>query len=153
MALTAIEEAPVVSMRDRLIHVQIARKDLFKRIKQLPLIVDIQPRFVVSDFPWVIERLGQDRLPYSFAWKTLLLNGIPCAGGSDAPIEPVEPLLGIHAAIARKEPGKDGPVYGESEKLTPFEAVSLFTTGSAFAIGKEHERGQINPGLMQILLF
>ncbi|GAF15222.1 exoenzyme regulatory protein AepA in lipid-linked oligosaccharide synthesis cluster [Bacillus sp. JCM 19045] len=146
MALTAIEEAPVVSMRDRLIHVQIARKDLFKRIKQLPLIVDIQPRFVVSDFPWVIERLGQDRLPYSFAWKTLLLNGIPCAGGSDAPIEPVEPLLGIHAAIARKEPGKDGPVYGESEKLTPFEAVSLFTTGSAFAIGKEHERGQIKPG-------
>lgn len=146
MAITAIEQAHPVAKRDRLIHVQIARADLLERIKRLPLIVDIQPRFVVSDFPWVIERIGPNRLPYSFAWKTLLLNQVPCAGGSDAPIEPIEPLLGIHAAVARKGIHEDGPVYGTKEKLTPYEAVALFTTGSAYAIGREHDRGQILPG-------
>lgn len=112
MALDAIEANPTKAMRDRLIHVQVARPDLIERMKGLKLIVDIQPRFVVSDFPWVEERLGPERLPYSFAWKTLATNGINCAGGSDAPIEPVEPLLGIYAAVARRDVNGAHEGYG-----------------------------------------
>ncbi|WP_078391951.1 amidohydrolase [Shouchella patagoniensis] len=146
MALNAIEASPTKAMRDRLIHVQVARPDLIERMKRLKLIVDIQPRFVVSDFPWVENRLGTERLAYSFAWKTLFTNGINCAGGSDAPIEPVEPLLGIYAAVARRDVTEAHEGYGPSEKLSPFEAVALFTKGSAYAIGKEKSRGQLKPG-------
>ncbi|WP_100405120.1 amidohydrolase [Bacillus solitudinis] len=145
MALDVIEENPVKKGRDRLIHVQVVREDLLERMLNLPLVLDIQPRFVASDFPWVQERLGEQRLPYSFAWKTLLNKGLHCAGGSDAPIEPVNPLLGIHAAVTRKKPGEHMS-YFLKQSLTMFEAIQLFTSGSAWAIGKENRRGKLKEG-------
>ncbi len=144
--LDAIEELPPLqNHRDRLIHAQILRKELIDRAKQLPLILDIQPRFVVSDFPWVIERIGEMNMEYCYAWKTLIQEGLHCAGGSDAPIEPIDPILGIHAAVTRKKPGGD-EVYMPEQKLSVFEAVQLFTTGSAYAVGKEECMGKIAPG-------
>jgi len=144
--LNAIEELPPLpNQRDRLIHAQILRKELINRAKKLPLILDIQPRFVVSDFPWVIERIGEMNIEYCYAWKTLLQEGLHCAGGSDAPIEPIDPLLGIHAAVTRRKPGGE-EVYMPEQKLSVYEAVQLFTTGSAYAIGKEEYMGKIAPG-------
>ncbi|MCC3356419.1 amidohydrolase [Bacillus sp. REN16] len=144
--LDAIEEfPPLQNQRDRLIHAQILRKELIDRAKQLPVILDIQPRFVVSDFPWVVERIGEMNMEYCYAWKTLLRAGLHCAGGSDAPIEPIDPLLGIHAAVARKKPEED-MVFMPEERLSVYEAVQLFTTGSAYAVGKEGCMGQIAPG-------
>ncbi len=143
-AIEAIEQFPApYGLRDRLIHTQVVRPDLIDRLNQLSVILDIQPRFVASDFPWVMERLGEERMAMSFAWKTLLHSGIPIAGGSDAPIEPVDPLLGIHAAVTRKRPNDTHEGYYPEQKLSMFEAVSLFTTGSAYAIGREDERGKI----------
>ncbi|BCB05256.1 putative amidohydrolase YtcJ [Bacillus sp. KH172YL63] len=146
--LNAIEQAPSPhGRRDRLIHAQILRKELIERIKGLPLILDIQPRFVPSDFPWVLERLGHENMKYNYAWKTLLEEGIHCAGGSDAPIEPVNPLLGIHAAVTRTNPlDPERTVYRPEEKLSMYEAISLFTKGSAYACHHEHDRGQIHEG-------
>nr|WP_090890876.1 amidohydrolase [Evansella caseinilytica] len=137
---------PSNGKRDRLIHMQVARKDLLERLQKLPVVLDIQPRFVASDFPWVEERLGTERLTYSFAWKKLLAAGLRCAGGSDAPIEPVSPLLGIHAAVTRRKPEENHQGYQPEEKLTLFEALRLFTYGSAEAICKENERGLIAEG-------
>ncbi|MFP3360791.1 amidohydrolase family protein, partial [Planococcus sp. SIMBA_143] len=57
--------------------------------------------------------------------------------------EPVNPLLGIHAAVTRKRPDESHGGYYPEQKLSVFESVSLFTKGSAFAIGREHERGMI----------
>lgn len=145
--IDALEAWPVpAGVRDRIIHVQIARKDLVERLKALPVALDLQPRFVLSDFPWVEERLGTERIRYSFAWKTLLDQGIICAGSSDAPIESVDPRTGIYAAIARKNPGETHDGYMPEEKLTSFEAVELYTGGSARAISREHELGRITPG-------
>ncbi|MFC0473243.1 amidohydrolase [Halalkalibacter kiskunsagensis] len=148
MALTVLEQCPLEEGRDRLIHVQVVNESLIERMKKLPLILDLQPRFVASDFPWVMERLGEDRIKKSFAWKTLIDSGLHCAGGSDAPIEPVDPLLGIHAAVTRKRVGESHEGYGAEQKLTPFEAVQLFTSGSAYAIERERERGYIAEGFV-----
>ncbi|WP_347549280.1 amidohydrolase [Pseudalkalibacillus hwajinpoensis] len=143
-AIKAIEQYPApYGLRDRLIHTQVIREDLLKRLNQLSVVLDIQPRFVASDFPWVMERLGEERMAWSFAWKTLLESGVPIAGGSDAPIEPVDPLLGIHAAVTRKRPNETHEGYYPEQKLSVFEAVTLFTGGSAYAIGREAERGKI----------
>lgn len=144
--LNAIEEyPPLQNQRDRLIHAQILRKDLINRAKHLPVILDIQPRFVVSDFPWVVERIGVTNMEFCYAWRTLLHEGFHCAGGSDAPIEPVEPLLGMHAAVTRKKWG-DEEVYMPEQRISVYEAVQLYTTGSAYAIGKEDCMGKIVPG-------
>ncbi|WP_335342395.1 amidohydrolase [Polycladomyces zharkentensis] len=133
--------------RDRLIHVQVLRPDLLARMSGLLIVADIQPRFVASDFPWVRERLGAERLSYAYAWKSLLHSGVVCAGGSDAPIEPLNPLLGIHAAVTRRHPEETAhPGYGPEQRLTVTEALRLWTVGSAFAEGKERERGSVKPG-------
>lgn len=149
-ALNAIEANPVSNGRDRIIHAQILNKDLIERAKrQSKLILDLQPRFLASDFPWVIDRVGEDKMEYCYAWKTLLDSGIPCAGGSDAPIEPLNPLYGIHAAVTRTnidDPNRT--IYGPNEKLSVFEAVSLFTKGSAYAICHEEDRGILKEGYL-----
>ena len=86
-------------------------------------------------------------MEYNYAWKTFIDEGFHCAGGSDAPIEPVNPLLGIHAAVTRRKPfGEDQTIYDEKECLSLFDALSLYTTGSAYAIGQEGARGKIAPG-------
>lgn len=145
MALTAIERHPLGGEgKDRLIHAQILRKELIERIKKLPLILDIQPTFVASDFPWVIDRIGEKNMDYCYAWKTLLTEGIPCAGGSDAPIEDISPLLGIHVAVNRTD--LQGVTYVPEQALSVFEAVSLYTKGSAVAACHEEERGVIKEG-------
>jgi predicted amidohydrolase YtcJ len=146
-ALYAVEESPPPEgLRDRFVHGQVVRPDLIERLKRVPVIIDIQPHFVASDFPWVIERLGEERMQYSFAWKTLLEEGIPCASGSDAPIETADPLLTIYAAVMRKKKGEDHEGFYPQQKLTVYEAVSLYTKGSAYAIGKEDEMGMIESG-------
>jgi hypothetical protein len=146
-AIEAVEVyPPPKGLRDRLVHVQVARPDLIERMQKLPVVLDIQPQFVASDFPWVIERLGEERMPYSFAWKTLLDAGLHCAGGSDAPIEIPDPLLGIHAAVTRRKIGETHNGYYPEQKLSVYEAVSLYTKGSAYVIGKENTRGQIAEG-------
>ena len=146
-ALDAIEKHPVPEgKRDRLIHVNVLRDDLVERMKKLPVVLDIQPAFVPSDFPWVMERLGENRLDWAYAWKRLLNEGFICGAGSDAPIEEVDPLLGIYAAVTRRKPGETHEGYLAKEKLSRFEAVGLFTTGSAATIGKAYSRGKLVVG-------
>ena len=145
--LDAIERHPApVGKRDRFIHVNVLRDDLVERMKKLPVVLDIQPVFVSSDFPWVMERLGEERLDWAYAWKRLIDEGFICGAGSDAPIEEVDPLLGIYAAVTRRKPGQTHVGYLPEEKLSMFEAVSLFTSGSAATIGKANSRGKLGVG-------
>lgn len=148
MVLVALEKHPLTGMgRDRLIHATMLRSDLLERVKSLPVILDIQPSFVSSDFPWVIDRLGEENMDYCYAWKTLLHEGLVCAGGSDAPIETANPLCGIQAAVTRTNAFDEQQTgYNMAEALTVYEAVSLYTKGSAYAICHEHNRGMINRG-------
>jgi len=145
--INAIERYPVTTgKRDRLIHCCVLNEDLINRMKKLPVIVDIQPAFVPSDFPWVIDRLGEERVEYAYAWKKLLNRGILCAAGTDAPIEDINPLTTIYAAVERKKVNQSHNGYLPNEKLTRFEAIRAYTYGSAQAIGKEDIRGLILQG-------
>lgn len=149
VAIDAIETYPNFSgLRDRLIHGQLVPPDLRKRMKATGAILDIQPSFVSSDFPWVVERLGEERMRDAYAWKTLIEEGIPCAGGSDAPIEYANPILGIYAAVARKRPSDSHQGYYPGQKLTIEQAIALYTKGSAYAINKENQTGQLRPNFL-----
>lgn len=145
-AVTAIESVrPLQDYPDRLIHGQLVPPDLQDRISRLHAVLDIQPSFVASDFPWVVERLGIHRLSYAYAWKTLLDKGLRLAGGSDAPIEDPDPVKAIYTAITRENNAKVPERRGKNECLTPYEAVSLYTLGSAYAAGASSIRGKIAP--------
>lgn len=146
--INVIKKCPPKAGRDRLIHVGLVNETQIEEMKKLAVILDIQPGFVASDFPWLIERLGTERISNAFPFRTLMDEGLICAGGSDAPIEPVDPLLGIYAAASRRKPGEDHEGYVPEQKLTVFEAVGLYTKGSAAAIGQEHNRGFIKEGFI-----
>ncbi|WP_322922571.1 amidohydrolase [Paenibacillus campi] len=151
MTLTAMESYPlsgISHLPDRFIHAQVLDRELVERMTRLPLIADIQPRFVASDFPWVLDRVGAERTDYLYAWNKLMQAGIVCAGGSDAPIEPLDPLLGIHAAVTRRHPQQSEPAAGylPHERLSIAEAVRLFTEGSAAAVSEQTTRGTIAIG-------
>jgi hypothetical protein len=144
--LDILDQFPVAAYRDRLIHTQVLREDLYKRLANPNRIADIQPRFLASDFPWVQERLGDERIKHSYAWKSMMDAGIICAGGSDSPVEPVDPLLGIHAAVTRKTPGQAHEGYNPDEKLTMEEAFRLFTELAAYPTNEETMKGTIARG-------
>lgn len=144
--LNVLDQFPAVSHRDRLIHVQVLKSELISRLAQPFRIADIQPRFLASDFPWAAERLGEKRMKLSYAWKTLMDAGVICAGGSDSPVEPADPLLGIHAAVARKAPGEQHNGWNPAEKLTMEEAFRLFTEMTAYTTNEETIKGTISRG-------
>ena len=100
----------------------------------------------MSDYPWILERLGVERENYLYAWKSMLSAGVICAGGSDAPIEPFEPLIGLHAAVTRRLPSESHAGWNEKEKLSMQEAVRLFTIGGAYATNEEHMKGTLTHG-------
>ncbi|SDQ53255.1 amidohydrolase [Carnobacterium viridans] len=138
---------PLPGQLDRMIHTPWLNTELLKKAKNLPLVFDLQPQFMSSDLPWALDVLGKNHPPLAFAWKTIKDTGFPIAGGSDAPVEIPNPFFGIHAAVTRmKKDGKDKKRYFPEEELSVFEALSLYTTGSAIAGYKEDTRGKIKPG-------
>ena len=145
--LNAIEKYPVpAGKRDRLIHACVVNEQQIERMKKLPIIIDVQPAFVPSDFPWVEERLGPDRVKLSYPWKTFIDEGIMCAAGTDAPVEAISPVESIYAAVERKKPFAKHEGYVAEQKISRYEAIRMYTVGSAQAICKEHERGIIKEG-------
>ncbi|QUG43729.1 amidohydrolase [Psychrobacillus sp. INOP01] len=132
--------------RDRLIHVSILNEQLIQRLSSPHRMVDLQPKFVSSDYPWIEDRLGKQRARFAYPFKSLLDKGVISAGSSDAPIEPLNPLLGIHAAITRKKAGESHYGYNEQEKLSMYEAIRLFTVGGAYATNEENLKGSLERG-------
>jgi predicted amidohydrolase YtcJ len=88
-------------------------------------------------------------MKYSYAWKTIMKNGVKCVGGSDAPIEDANPILGIHAVVNRQR--TDGlPERGwyPEEKYSIWDALRLFTFNSAYAEFQEGKKGLLKAGYL-----
>lgn len=151
LALAAIEEAqmlrPRPEARHRLVHCQIMSPRLWAQMRLLGVAGDVQPRFVASDWPMVADRVGAERARTSYAWRTMLAHGLHLAGGSDCPVEPLDPLLGLHAAVTRTNTaGEPAGGWQPQERLDPLAALGLFTTGAAYVAYREKECGCIAPG-------
>lgn len=131
----------------RIIHVQIVNPELIKRMKALPVVLDIQPIFLATDWTWIEERLGKERLEGAYGWNTLQKEGFILTGGSDCPVESFDPIPGIYAAATRK--GMDGSPEGgflPEERLSRFDAAALYTRNPHFATGQQDVLGLIKEG-------
>jgi hypothetical protein len=139
-----IPNAKEEDARPRIIHAQITNWHILEQMKELGVVCDIQPIFVPTDMKIVEDRLGKARTMQSYVWKTMRTMGIATAGGSDSPVEPCNPILGLAAAVTRTDlDGNPDGGFLPDEKLTAYEAVGLFTNGSAFAERKEHIKGSL----------
>ncbi len=137
------------SHRHRIVHCQFIGEDLLARIKDVGLCADIQPPFTASDYPIVDARVGVERSDWSYVWRTMAEAGIPLGGGSDSPVETMNPIWGIDCAVNRTDL-THLPVKGwhASQCLTVPQAISLYTRGSAYTEFSEHRKGQIAEGML-----
>ena len=151
IAVEGIEEAmtenPRPDPRHRLVHLQVASEETYQKIAKLGIVADIQPRFVSSDYSMIEARFGSERSKLAYMWKSLEDRNIRTAGGSDCPIEPFDPLLGMNAAITRCEvDGKPEGGWHPEECLDLTRALALFTTSVPYTCHGENERGSIKIG-------
>jgi len=134
---------------DRVIHCQITREDQFAALAEADVIACVQPRFVATDMAWAEMRVGSELVRTSYAWNSLLRAGVDLAGGSDAPVEPVDPLLGIHAAVNRvDDAGEPTGGWNPAERIDLLEAFDLFGPGAAASEGAARIKGCLEVGYL-----
>lgn len=135
--------------RPRIEHAQVIAPADLQRFAALGVIPSMQPTHATSDMPWAEQRLGKDRLKGAYAWQSLMTRGSTLASGSDAPVEDISPILGIYAAVARKDQfGAPEGGWMPSERMTPRQALESFTKGAAYAAFREREAGMIKVGFV-----
>jgi predicted amidohydrolase YtcJ len=105
----------------------------------------MQPIHCTSDGPWVPVRLGDDRARGgAYVWRALLDSGAVIASGTDAPVEPVDPLVSYYAAVTRRLP--DGTAFYPAQAMTRMEALRARTLDAAYAAFEEDIKGSLRPG-------
>jgi predicted amidohydrolase YtcJ len=142
----AVKQNGTRDRRFRIEHAQhMAAKD-FERFAQLGVIASVQPYHTIDDGRWAEGRIGHDRASRTYAFRTFLDHRVRLAFGTDWPVAPLNPLLGIYAAVTRATlDGKKPNGWFPEQKLTVAEAVEAYTMGSAYAEFQEKEKGSITP--------
>ncbi|MCK4631862.1 MAG: amidohydrolase [candidate division Zixibacteria bacterium] len=144
--LDAFETAPRLDFgaRHRIEHMQLIRRKDISRVKRLNVIGSMQPSHCPSDIT-LMRRFWGARDANAFVFRTLIDRGIDLAFGSDCPIEPLNPMAGIAAAVRRARP-KSRDIFYPEQRISAAEALYRFTVGPAIAAGQQHCRGYLLPG-------
>jgi predicted amidohydrolase YtcJ len=141
-ALDAFAAVPG-AIRPRIEHAQCLHADDIPRFAELGVTASIQPSMAVTDQP-VAERLWADRLDGAYAYRSLHAAGARLALGSDAPVEELDPLLGLRDAVLRE--------WRSHEALELQAALEALTVTPAWLEGAEEERGRLLPGMLADLV-
>ena len=151
VALDALESSmqkfPDNPGRHRVEHAQTLTAEDIPRFAELGVIAAMQPTHATSDMYWVEDRLGPERVLYAYAWRKLIDSKARLALGSDFPVEEVNPMLGIYAAVTRQDV-KGWPPGGwyPQEILSREEAVRGFTMDAAYSGFMEDSVGSLEDG-------
>lgn len=133
--------------RFRIEHAQHLRLEDIPRVASLRVIASMQPFHIIDDGRWAWKRLDEERLQGTYAFRGLLDSGAVLAFGSDSPVAPINPLLGVYAAVTRRTLDDKNPNgWLPAQKISVEEAVRGFTMGSAYAEFQENVKGSIEVG-------
>ena len=144
----ALKSSPARDPRLRIEHAQVLALEDIPRFAKLGVIASMQPTHATTDKRWTEDRVGPKRMLGAYAWRRLLDAHSQLAFGSDFPVEPPNPLLGLYAGITRQD--LDGEPPGgwlPDQKLSFDETLHAFTAGSAYASFDENRLGVLSPGM------
>lgn len=140
--------APPGTPPPRIEHAQLVHPDDVPRFAQLGVIASMQPIHATSDMEMADRHWGR-RARHAYAWRSLIDAGATLAFGTDAPVERIEPLHSLYAAVTRqRENGEPSGGWYPEQCLTLAEAVRAYTHGSAIAGGFERDQGELTPGML-----
>ena len=133
--------------RSRIEHAQHLREEDIQRMAELGIIASVQPAHIIDDGGWAERRIGPERCRLTYAFRSLAAAGVRLAGGSDWPVAPLDPLLGIQAAVTRcTADGLFPDGWHPEQRMTVDQAIHAFTLGAAYAEFAEAEKGSLTPG-------
>jgi predicted amidohydrolase YtcJ len=133
--------------RDRIEHAQLVAPGDFPRFAALKVIASMQPSHETTDMRWTEDRVGPERAKGSYAWASMLKNGVRLAFGTDYDVEPISPMRGLYACVTRELP-EGGPKGGwqPQEKISLEDCIRAYTSGSAYAEFEEGKKGEMKTG-------
>ena len=132
-------------LRWRVEHAQHIDPEDLPRFAELGVIAAMQAVHCTSDGPWVPVRLGDDRSREgAYMWRDLLDSGAVIAGGTDVPVESVDPIPDYHAAVTRQM--NNDALFYPQQSMTRVEALRSRTLAAAYAAFEEDIKGSLEPG-------
>ena len=145
----AMKENPdVKDSRFRIEHAQHLNPTDIPRFAKLGVIPAMQAIHMASDRPWAIDRLGEKRIKEgAYMWQSLLKSGAKIVNGTDAPVEPVNPIPSFYASVTRMTlKGQPEGGYEPEEKMTREQALRSYTLDAAYGAFEEKFKGSIEKG-------
>jgi len=146
-------DIPPQERRHRIEHLQLLHRGDLGKLGNLDVIASMQPIHATSDMA-MADRYWGSRCEMAYSWRTHMKAGATLAFGSDAPVESINPLWGIHAAVTRQRPdgspSEDG--WYPEERLTVEQAVRAYTVGAAHAGNMEERLGTLTCGKLADLI-
>lgn len=144
---------PFWDRRFRIEHAQHLREVDIHRFAKLGVIASVQPYHCIDDGVWAEKRIGKDRLKFTHAYRTFLNDRVTLAFGTDWPVAPLNPLLGIYAAVTRRTlDGQNPGGWIPEQKISVEEAIKCYTLNSAYASFQEKIKGSIEVGKLADLI-
>ena len=135
-------------LRNGIAHTAILNPADIHRFSELGIIAEVSPIFWYHmPAVFVIQYDIGGRLDWLYPVRSLLDSGAPMSVGSDWIVTPASPWPALETLVTRRAPGvTEGPVLNTSQAITLEEAVAMYTMGGAYAQGREHKVGSIEPG-------
>ncbi|MEM0938920.1 MAG: amidohydrolase family protein [Bacteroidota bacterium] len=134
--------------RFRIEHAQHFHPDDIPRFAKMGIVPAMQAIHMSSDRPWAISRLGVKRIEWgAYMWQSLLQSGARIVNGTDAPVEPINPMASVYASVSRKTlKGIPEGGYEAAEKMTREQALRSYTLDAAYGAFREDRKGSIEVG-------
>ncbi len=147
-AVTALEYAgkrlPAADRRNRIEHCSECPPDLISRLAKLHTVIVTQPPFLYFQGERYLSQVPLETQAFLYPFKSLIDSGVMVAGSSDSPVVSNNPLVGIYSAVTRR--AKSGQLLLPAERLTPDQALSMYTLNAAYAGFDQAQKGTISQG-------
>jgi predicted amidohydrolase YtcJ len=142
----AHRERPLPNLHHRIEHCSIVNEDILRRMKALGAIAVPFGSYVHYHGGKLLDWYGESRVARMFAHRSFLDHGVAVAGSSDYPCGPFQPLLALQSCVTRT--GYDGAPLGLAQRITPREALALYTLNAAYAADEHDVKGKLVPGYL-----
>lgn len=137
-------------LRHRVEHCSICPPPLLERLARAGALVVTQPAFIYYNGERYAAQVPASQWPWLYRVRSFLEHGLRPAASSDAPVVPLEPLVGIHAAVTRR--AATGQALGPQEAVSPLQALAMYTSAAAYSCFQEGEEGSIEVGKLADLV-
>jgi predicted amidohydrolase YtcJ len=140
----ALSQAPKRDHRHRIEHCSVCPPALLEGLRDVHIIVVTQPSFIYYSGERYLRTVPESQLRWLYRIGSFLESGLMPAAGSDSPVAPINPLVGIYGAVTRK--AENGEELLPQERISPVAALKMYTQSAAYASFDEGVKGSIVVG-------